>query len=200
MNGTTNTYQISVSELDKLLDICIKTIEGLSTASKIPKEKRNQVRAAIGDTCELIDSILTTVKQRLSDIRKAVINNDTYAAEMISDLDNMSEWEESYRRFHMCGPLRDAASELREGVLGKLVQYFSFKNTDELKNTIEGFLSTEAAAGRFVSTILTDLSMLGNELGTNRSMVLDKLQQARVKIQHYRGQFIELEKKVRDEL
>lgn len=200
MNGSSNTYEISVSELDKLLDLCVKTIEALSGVSKIPKEQRNQVRDAVGDTCELIDSILTTVKQRLSDIRKAIINNDAYAADMISDLDNMSEWEDSYRKFHMCGPLRDAASELREGVLGRFVQYFSFKNTDELKNTIERFLATEEAAGQFVGTILSDLSDLDCELDNNRDLVLDKLKEARKKIQHYRDQFIALEKKVRDEI
>lgn len=200
MNGSSNTFEISVSELDKLLDLCVKTVEVLSGVSKIPKEQRAQIREAVGDTCELIDSILTTVKQRLSDIRKAILNDDSYAAGMIADLDNMSEWENSYRQFHMCGPLREAASELREGVLGKFVQYFSFKNTSELKDTIEHFLATEEAAGQFVGIMLSDLSELANELDNDKDFVLDKLKEARTKVQEYRDRFIDLEKKVREEI
>lgn len=200
MNGSVNSYEIKVSELDKLLDMCIKTVEGLSKATKIPKEHRAKVRVAIGDTCELIDSILTTVKQRLSDIRKAVVNNESYASDMINELNNMSEWEESYRQFHMCGPLRDAANELREGVLGKLVQYFSFNNTDELKITIERFLQTEESAGQFVGMMLDDLSKLDSQLDIDREMVIERLNGARSKIQNYRDKFIELEKKVRNEI
>ena len=200
MNGSVNTYEIKVSELDKLLDMCIKTVEGLSKASNIPKEHRDIVRVAISDTCELIDSILTTVKQRISDIRKVVVNNESYASDMISELGNMSEWEDSYRKFHMCGPLRDAAGELREGILGRFVQYFSFKNTDELKKTIERFLQTEESAGQFVGMMLDDLSKLDSKLGSDREMVIDKLNDARFKIQNYRDKFIELEKKVRNEI
>jgi cell division septum initiation protein DivIVA len=194
---STNKYEISVSELNTFLDLCNKAIEGLSGASKIPKEQRKQVREAIGNTCELIDSILTTVKQRLSDTRKAVLGNSRYAADMISGLNNIGEWENSYRQFQICVPLREAASELREGVLGKLVQYFSFKNTDELKNTIEKFLATEATAGEFVRRILENLADLETKIDSDRAMVADELQHAKQKVQSYRDQFIDLEKKVR---
>ena len=100
----------------------------------------------------------------------------------------------------MCGPLRDAAGELREGILGRFVQYFSFKNTDELKKTIERFLQTEESAGQFVGMMLDDLSKLDSKLGSDREMVIDKLNDARFKIQNYRDKFIELEKKVRNEI
>ncbi len=85
------TYQISVSELDKLLDLCQRALDGLSKASQMTKANRQSVRNAVGDTCELIDTILTTVKQRLSAINKALIADDPNAAGMIADLGNASD-------------------------------------------------------------------------------------------------------------
>jgi len=196
-DGSSVTYQISVSELDKLLDLCQKAVDGLSAATKMTKANRERVRSAVGDTCELIDTILTTVKQRLSDIHKALLVGDSSAAPMIADLGNASEWEANYRRFHLCEPLRNAAGELRHGVLGQLVSYFSFKNPDELKTTIEAFLSAEEAAGRFVSQLLDRLTPLANEVGNDPQMVDREIQNARQQVQHYRDEFIALEKQIR---
>jgi hypothetical protein len=196
-NNSSSKFEVSVSELNKLLELCERALEGLSKARKIPKAQRQDVRDAVGDTCELIDSILTTVKQRLSDVRKAVLKDDPKAKDMIVRLDNASEWEGNYRRFHICGPLRDVASELRNGVLGRLVRHFSFKNPNELKQTIENFLQTEAAAGEFVSLLLQKQGALAAKLHENRAIVADELQNAKQQIQDYRDKFIDLEKKVR---
>ena len=190
-------FQISVSELDKLLDLCQRAVDGLVAASQMTKANRQSVRTAVGDTCELIDTILTTVKQRLSDINKAIISDDPSAASMIADLNNASAWEENYRRFHLCEPLRNAAGEIRTGVLGQLVGFFSFKNPDELKATIEAFLGAEEAAGRFVGQLLDKLTGLANEVHNDRDLVSKEIQNARQQIQLYRDQFIDLEKRVR---
>ena len=190
-------FQISVSELDKLLDLCQRAVDGLVAASQMTKANRQSVRTAVGDTCELIDTILTTVKQRLSDINKAIISDDPSAASMIADLNNASAWEENYRRFHLCEPLRNAAGEIRTGVLGQLVGFFSFKNPDELKATIEALLGAEEAAGRFVGQLLDKLTGLANEVNNDRDLVSREIQNARQQIQLYRDQFIDLEKKVR---
>ena len=191
------TYQISVSELDKILDLCQGALDGLTKASQMTKANRQSVRNAVGDTCELIDTILTTVKQRLSAINKLLVADDPNAAGMIADLGNASEWEENYRRFHLCEPLRNAAGEIREGLLGRLVGFFSFKNPDELKATIETFLGAEEAAGRFVGQLLDRLTALAAEVDNDRAMVSKEITNARQQVQHYRDQFIDLEKKVR---
>ena len=82
-------------------------------------------------------------------------------------------------------------------MLGKLVGFFSFKNPDELKATIETFLGAEEAAGRFVGQLLDRLTALAAEVDNDRAMVSKEITNARQQVQHYRDQFIDLEKKVR---
>jgi len=61
-DDSTVTYQISVSELDKL-DLCQRALDGLTKASQMTKANRQSVRNAVGDTCELIDSPLIVHKE-----------------------------------------------------------------------------------------------------------------------------------------
>ena len=196
-NGTSTRFEISVSELDKLVDLGTKVLSGLTKASNFPKDQRQKVRDAVADTCELINSILTTVKQRVSDVRKAVLADDTRASNMIADLGSVSEWEDRYRQFQICEPLRNAAGDLRDGVLGRFVQYFSFRDKDDLRATVDRFLATEAAAGDFVGHLLDKLAGLGTELASNKQTVVDELGRARERIQAYRDQFVDLEKQLR---
>lgn len=196
-NGNSKTFEISVSELNKLLDLLQKLMDGIGKAATLSKQQRTEMRQSLGDTCEMIDSILTTVKQRISDLSKELRGDDPQAKTHISELADSGDWEHKYREFQLCLPLRTAASEIRDSILGKLIQFFSFKDSDDLRNTIEMFLASEAAAGDFVAKLLHNLSLLGNEADTRKEFVMAELEKARHSIQEYRDKFITLEKQIR---
>ncbi len=195
--GDDQRFQISISELDELLNVLKELIKGVKEAAKLSKKQREEMRESIGDTCELINSILTTVKQRISDVYKELRMGDIEAKDHILELANSSEWEDKYREFKLCLPLRTAASEIRDSILGRFIEKFSFKNPDGLKSTIEQFLRAEEAAGQFVAAILKDLSQLGHKVDSRKKYVMAKLIEARDSIQKYRDKFIFLEKKMR---
>jgi uncharacterized protein YoxC len=196
-DGNTQKFELSLSELDKFLDLTEKAIDGISKAATLTKQQRKEMRQSVGDTCETIDSILTSVKQRISFVNKELQNDIPSAKTHISELANAQEWESKYRKFQLCEPLRTAAGELRDSVLGKFIRFFSFKNPDDLRNTIDTFLKGEEAAGEFVAKLLHNLSLLANQADSRKDFVLSELEKARQSVQEYRDKFIKLEKEIR---
>jgi hypothetical protein len=85
-NQWAGKFEVSVSELNKPIEICTGALDALSRASQIPKAQRESVRNAVRETCGLVDSILTPVKQELHQAWKAVMADDPRAEQRIADL------------------------------------------------------------------------------------------------------------------
>jgi len=197
-NQNTQKFQVSIAELDRLLNLFEKLIDGVSKATRLTKDQRHQMRQSIGDTCEMVDLLLTAVKQHISHIiREMRAGNLQQVKNEIIELNNMDKWEHQYRAFQLCESLRTAGSEIRDGILGRFVSFFSFRDPDELRGTIESFLETERVAGEFIARLLYDLAQLHDEVDERPDFVLTKLEEARTVIQQYRDRFIELEKRMR---
>ncbi|MFB0502002.1 MAG: hypothetical protein ACETVP_05970 [Candidatus Bathyarchaeia archaeon] len=198
MPDTRGRIQISISDpLSNLFSALQQLAEGVKKATKLTKKQREEMRRALGETCELIDTILTTVKQRISDVEKEVRRNDDEASFHIYELGNMDIWENTYRQFHLCLPLRRAIEEIRMGILERFLKHFSFRDPAHLQETIEQFLKDERTAGVFVGKLLSDLSKLEKDVNTKREYAIDELEKARMAIQEYRDKFIDLERHVR---
>jgi hypothetical protein len=197
---TSHEFSVSLSDIDKLFELVEKTVAGFKNLSAIPENERNRVRDALIETTELIDSILLSVKLALTDTIDLVRNDNANAAQAISNLADTGAWEDQYRHFRLCWPLRKATSELRESVLDRLTNFFSFKNTDQLKAVLDSYLATEASAGELVSRMLRDLSKLGSEVGSRKDYVLQELETAKDAIHDCRKKFIDLEIKISDAL
>jgi len=196
--NASSDFSISLSDVDKLFELVEKTVAGFKNLSEIPEEERNKVRDALMETTELIDSILLSVKLALSDTIDQVKSGYGDAAKTIAGLADTGAWEDQYRHFRLCWPLRKATSELRESVLDRLTSYFSFKNTDQLKAVLDSYLATEASAGELVSRMLRDLSKLSNEVSTRKQYVIEELENAKDTIHDCRKKFIDLEIKISD--
>lgn len=193
-------FSVSLSDIDKLFELVEKTVAGFKNLSAIPEAERDKVRDALVETTELIDSILLSVKLALTDTIDLVRNDNTNAAQAIADLADTAAWEDQYRHFRLCWPLRKATSELRASVLDRLTSFFSFKNTDQLKAVLDSYLATEASAGELVSRMLRDLSKLSKEVNTRKDDVLKELETAKDAVHDCRRKFIDLEIKISDAL
>jgi len=199
-NEKKTKFAMSISELDKLLDLIDKLSTAVSKAITVPKEQRREMRKAIGDTCALIDEVLRSVKKRLGSIMKQLRSNDPDAKDSIASLAYAEEWENMYRLFKLCNPLREAASEIRENVLGRLVSSISFKNINQLREATSTFFATEAQAGEFVSNLLRNLTPLSDKVDTEKDFVSDELEKAIDAIQSYQDKFIALEQKLGEKI
>jgi uncharacterized protein YlxP (DUF503 family) len=193
-------FQISFSELDKILGLLTQLAEGVDKAAKLAVDKRAKMRQAIIKTCEMLDTVLTTVKQRISIIISEVDGKDPNVRKHIENLSSYEEWEKHYREFQMCEPLRQAAEELNRGVFQKLIGKFVFKDTSGIQNDIIEFMGNEHEAGLFVEKLLLNLSRLKNKVEADPNLVIKRLEKARGDIQVYRDLFIDLEKRVRAKL
>ena len=133
---SSKSFQINVGELNKILELVEKIVDELKKIAKIPKEEREEIRKAVMETCESIDGILLSVKLALDDIQEALKHDYADTKDKISQLSNAGEWENKYREFKLCWPLRRATGEIRDTVFGRLKKKFSFKNPDELSNSL----------------------------------------------------------------
>lgn len=199
-DATSHEFSVSLSDIDKLFDLVEKTVAGFKNLSAIPENERNKVRDALMETTELIDSILLSVKLALTDTIEQVKSGYGNPAETIANLADTGAWEDQYRHFRLCYPIRKATSELRESVLDRFTNFFSFKNTDQLKALLDHYLATEATAGELVSNMLRDLARLSDEVDTRKDYVLKELETAKDTIHKCRKKFIDLEIKINDAL
>ena len=196
-DGKKTTFEISLKEIDQVLSLLETLFNGVKQASNLSKDKRKELNLALTETAEMISTILTTVKQRISNIIKEIRKESPNVRNEIIELEHPGDWEDQYRRFRMCEPLANAATELDRGFFTKLVDYFSFKDTGELKATIENFISSETVVGEFVARLFKDLVRLEEKVETEPDFVLAEFEKARDKIEEYRDRFIKIEKDIR---
>ena len=189
-------FEISFSEVSQLIDVFQKLINGVSRATKMPKEHREEMRDAILETCEMIQTILINVKQRISIVHKSVKAGHASAKEQLKNLADEFEWEHECRTIQLCLPLAAAASEINRGLMGKWRAYLSFSKPRELTKTIDVFLKNEVAVGQFVGKMLHDLSELSGQVGRRKKFVLNSLDLARRSIRDYNNKFVALEIKL----
>jgi hypothetical protein len=140
---------LTFTELDKLLSLFEKLIDGVSKAAGLPEDERRKIHQSISETAEMIDSILTMVKQRISFLIVEIRRDDANVKQHLIDLDNPYEWVGHYREFQMCEPLLIAASELRENFISRLKQFFVVKDRTSLKKGIDEFIKNDSPPDRF---------------------------------------------------
>jgi hypothetical protein len=87
---------LTFTELDKLLSLFEKLIDGVSKAAGLPEDERRKIHQSISETAEMIDSILTMVKQRISFLIVEIRRDDANVKQHLIDLDNPYEWEGHY--------------------------------------------------------------------------------------------------------
>ena len=198
-NEKTSQFQVSFTfaELDKLLSLFERLVEGVGKAASLPENERREMRQSISETAEMIDSILTMVKQRISILIIEIRRGDKSVKQHLIELDNPCEWENHYREFQMCEPLRNAASELRDNFISRIKQFFVVKDRRTLKKGIEEFIRNERMAGEFVSKLLKKLTKLADKVDKKSEYVQNELEKARDSIQQYRDAFIDIEKRMR---
>ena len=201
-SGKTSQFQVGITfaELDKLLSLFERLADGVSKAASLPENERRQMRQSISETAEMIDSILTMVKQRISVLIVEIRRGDLNIRQHLIELDNPYEWEKHYREFHLCEPLRNAASELRENFVSRLKQFFVVKDRRALKKGIDEFIQSERMAGEFVSKILKQLTKLADKVDKKPEYVQNELEKARDSIQQYRDAFIDIERRMRSSM
>ena len=199
-DATSSEFSISLSDIDKLFELVEKTVAGFKNLSAIPENERDKVRDALIETTELIDSILLSVKLALTDAIDQVKSGYGDPSKTLANLADTDAWEGQYRHFRLCWPLRKATSELRESVLDRLTNFFTFKNTDQLKAVLDSYLATEASAGELVSRMLRDLAKLSDEVSERKDYVLKELETAKDTVHECRKKFIDLEIKISDAL
>ena len=191
---------VSMQEVDLALSAIKELARGIKEAKDLGKNERQKMRDALRETCEMIDTILTTVRGQISQILRELRLKDEEAARHIAYLGVAEFWEDAYRNLHLCVELRDTTSELKHSVINRLVGKYNFSDKEGLERQIEGVLRAEGAAANTISAMLDDLAKLCEKVDTDREMVIDEFEKARDTIQGYRDVFIELEKEMRESI
>jgi cell division septum initiation protein DivIVA len=193
LDDSTKIFNINESELKQFLDLIEKIIVGLCNTKKISKKERDSLRIAVIETCKSIKIILQSIVKELDKIVKDIKNNKKNVKFSVSQLSYNLIWEEKYKLFRLCIPFRNAISELRDIVFGKLSSFFLVSDSDELCNLFNTCLSTKSIASDFASYMLKDLSKLSDDIKSKKDYVIQKIKEALNIVNEYRAKFTDME-------
>lgn len=191
---------LEIAGFSEVLTILKDLLNGLKTVSKLPDEKRREMRDALADTAELIDETLTIVKQHLTQILNELQYGDNKEAKkLIYEVGNFQEWEERYRKFQLCDKLHTAALNLeKKGLYSKLLKKISLHDPDTIQMRMWDYVGGETKAANSVGTMLKNLAELHSKVDSNLTIVVLRFEEARDEVGKWRQDFINIEKEIRN--
>jgi hypothetical protein len=204
MDHSQVTVNLNIEPVSAVLDVCKKLVSAFHGVTEITDEERKEVRLAVSTTCEMIDTVLSTVKQRLgtiavklrAEIAKGSAADFGAVSSDIAGLRYTPEWEQQYRNFQLCEALRVASSELKSTFYGRFKARFALKDVGHLESVIDEFLDAKAGAGPLISALLDRLANLDTNVSEDPRTVLSEFEEARKRIQAFKDEFIAMEKQM----
>jgi hypothetical protein len=190
---------IKIEGFSEVLSILKNLFSGVKSAVNLPEKKRAEMKEAIANTAELIDETLTILKQHLTKILSEIKFGDRQEAKkMIYELNDFHAWENKYRQFQLCEPMREAAFNLERKGLYQLLNNASVKDPGFIQQRMWDYIGGESNAANSVGTMLKELSQLAGVVDNTPDIVAHHFEKAREEVGLYRQSFIDLEKEIRN--
>lgn len=192
---------MNIATFNEIFEILKNIYIGLSAAKDLSEKTRQEMKDAIADTAELIDETLTILKQHLSTLISELKFGDRIKAEnMIGLLNSYPAWEDKYRSFQLCTPLREATYNLEKKGLYQYLNKVSLGDASTIQQRMRDYLGGEVNAAHSIAKMLNNLSVLDSKVSTDPLMVIQALEQARNEVSALRQAFIEIEIQIRDSI
>jgi hypothetical protein len=186
-------FKLHLADIEKVLDILERLGSGIASVKDFPASQRTKMRSALSEAAQLLDTILSLVRQRLHDIILDIDNDPDAAKLSLQQLANVEEWEQSFRQMSLCGPLRATANDVCKTVVGAVTKRIVFKDATSMEGMIQWFMRGESQTAESVGTMLQDLATLHTIVAKSPKKVVRQLNLARETLQKHRSRFIALE-------
>jgi hypothetical protein len=165
-----------------LIDALSKIASGFKAITTLTKSERNEYREILKETFLLLDTTLTMIIIRLSEIQRQPSDNDFLRE--VSELTYFPSWVNAEREFRLCNSLRTAYRETQT-ISGKLTGIISMEDWSALLQQMQLILAGENQVADFIIqkfwSLSSDAQMANNdkevitELRDRISMFLQQL-------------------------
>ena len=130
-----------------IIESLSKIFTTLKALKDIPKDKRDEIREALGGTFTMLNSTLNMIIIRLGEIYR--IQDKATFLEEVSQLQYGDTWLASERAFRLCESLKHGLREWQT-IDQSIINLVSLKNWNELKEQMENILKNETELAYYI--------------------------------------------------